>query len=38
MKYEEPYVIIELLEKQDVITLSNIGTENPDDSLDFDKI
>lgn len=35
MEYEKPYVIIKLHEKKDVITLSDVGTENPDDNLDF---
>jgi len=38
MKYEEPYVIIISFENDDIVTLSNVGTENPDDSLDFDLI
>lgn len=37
-QYEEPYVIIKLLEKKDVITLSDIGTEPGGDGFDFGKI
>lgn len=38
MKYEEPYVIIKLLEKKDVITLSDIETEPGGDGFDFSQI
>lgn len=35
MKYETPYIMIKLHKREDVITLSNVEVENPDDSIDF---
>lgn len=35
MKYEKPDVIICSFENNDIVTLSNVGFETPDDNLDL---